>query len=332
MRLFSRGSRPSGRAGALGAALIAVLLPGPASAQQPQPGELAGRVTYAGNGQGVRGALLTLRDAGLGVLTDADGRYRLQGVPPGRHVAVTALMGCILSAHTVDVESGRRLAFDVSLEPPVFDLDGILVTASASGVSRAEVPFAVARLDAGEREIATGSTRSVGSMLQGTLAGVRVVQGSGQPGTEPSILLRAPTSLRGSQSPLVVIDGVITEGRITDIDPFDVQRVEVLRGAAAAASYGSRGQAGVIEITTKRGPSASPTRPSQPVLLVDGVVTDGTLADVNLAEVADIRRLDGPVAAVLYGVGAEAGAIEVTTVYGPPPGARALRPACLEPA
>jgi TonB-dependent SusC/RagA subfamily outer membrane receptor len=167
-------------------------------------------------------------------------------------------------------------------------------------------------------------------MLQGQVAGVRVVQGSGQPGTDPSILLRAPTSLLGSQSPLIVIDGVITQGKITDIDPFDVLRVEVLRGASAAASYGSRGQAGVIEITTKRGPTAPPTRSRRPVLLIDGVVTEGTLSDVNLAEVADIRRLDGPTAAVLYGVGAEAGAIEVSTIYGPPPRARALRPACLD--
>ena len=312
---------------------LAVFLAHPAATfgQQPEPGELAGRVTYSGNGQGVRGALLTLRDLGLGVLTDSTGRYRLPDVPPGRHVAVTALMGCILSAHMVDVEPGRRRALDVALEPPVFDLEGILVTASGSGTTRTEVPFAVARLDSGEREIATGSTRSVGSMLQGRLAGVRVLQGSGQPGTDPSILLRTPTSLLGGQNPLIVIDGVTTEGSLSDIDPLDVLRVEVLRGASAAASYGSRGRAGVIEITTKRGPTAPPSRPSQPVLLVDGVVTEGTLADVNLTEVVDIRRLEGPVAAVLYGVGAEAGAIEVTTVFGPPPGARTVRAACLEP-
>jgi TonB-dependent SusC/RagA subfamily outer membrane receptor len=331
MGAFARGFRgPRWACALLTGALVLPHVPSPTLAQQPEHGELSGRVTYAGNGQGVRGALFTLQGLGLGVLTDAEGRFRLQGVPPGSHLAVTALMGCILSAQPVEVEPGRGVSLDVALEPPVFDLQGILVTASASSASRAEVPFSVARLDASEREIVTGSTRSVGSMLQGTLAGVRVVQGSGQPGADPSILVRAPTSLQRSQSPLVVIDGVITEGSITDIDPFDVQRVEVLKGASGAASYGSRGQAGVIEITTKRGPSAPPAR-RQPVLLIDGVVTEGTLADVDLSEVSDIRRLDGPAAAVLYGVGAEAGAIEVTTIYGPPPGARALQPACLDP-
>jgi TonB-dependent SusC/RagA subfamily outer membrane receptor len=265
------------------------------------------------------------------VLTDKDGRYRMQEVPPGQHFALTVLMGCILTADPVQVEAGRRATLDISLEPPVIDLEGIVVSASAITGDRAELPFTVARLDAGEREIATGSTRSVGSMLQGKVAGARVVQGSGQPGTDPSILLRAPTSLLGTQQPLIVIDGVITQGRLTDIDPFDVARVEVLKGAAAAAGYGSRGQAGVIEITTKRGPGAEAPRTRQPVLLLDGVVTDGTLADVNLADVVDIRRLDGPVAAILYGVGAETGAIEVTTRYGPPAGVRPFRPVCLTP-
>ena len=313
-------------------ALGSLLLAGtPRAGIARQVGEVSGRVTYAGNGQGVAGALVTLRETSLGVLTDSEGRYRIRDVPAGQHVAVTALMGCILSARPAAIESGRRLSLDFALEPPVFDLEGILVTASSIDGPRAEVPFAVARLDAGEREIATGSTRNVGSMLQGKVAGARVVQGSGQPGTDPSILLRAPTSLLGSQSPLIVIDGVITQGRLTDIDPFDVMRVEVLKGASASASYGSRGQAGVIEITTKRGPAeAAPQRPNQPVMLIDGVVTPGSLADLNLTEVVNIRRLSGPVAAVLYGIGAEAGAIEVTTVYGPPPGVRAFKPVCLE--
>jgi TonB-dependent SusC/RagA subfamily outer membrane receptor len=296
-----------------------------------QSGEVRGRVTFAGNGQGVPGALVTLRDAGLGVLTDQDGRYQIRDVPAGQHFALTVLMGCILTAHPVQVEVGRRASLDIRLEPPVIDLEGIVVTASSITSDRAELPFAVARLDAGEREIATGSTRSVGSMLQGKVAGARVVQGSGQPGTDPSILLRAPTSLLGSQQPLIVIDGVITQGRLTDIDPFDVARVVVLKGAAASASYGSRGGAGVIEISTKRGPGGEAPRRRQPVLLLDGVVTEGSLSDVNLAEVLDIRRLAGPVAAVLYGVGAEPGAFEVTTRSGPPPGVRPFRPACLTP-
>jgi TonB-dependent SusC/RagA subfamily outer membrane receptor len=305
----------------------------PLAALSQEPGELTGRVTFAGNGQGVPGALVTLHEAGLGVLTDRNGRYQIRDVPVGQHFALTVLMGCILTSHPVQVEAGRRASLDISLQPPVIDLEGIVATASSISSDRAELPFAVARLEAGERdEIATGSTRSVGSMLQGKVAGARVVQGSGQPGTDPSILLRGPTSLLGSQQPLIVIDGVITQGRLTDIDPFDVARVEVLKGASAAASYGSRGQAGVIEITTKRGPAAeAPRNPRQPVLLLDGVVTEGTLSDLNLAEVADIRRLEGPVAAVLYGVGAERGAIEVTTLSGPPPGVRPFRPACLTP-
>ena len=82
---------------------------------------------------------------------------------------------------------------------------------------------------------------------------MRVVKGSGQPGQGGSILRRGPTTITGSQSPLIIIDGVITDNRLSDIDALDVETIEVVKGAAAASLYGSRAQNGVIQITTKRG-------------------------------------------------------------------------------
>jgi TonB-dependent SusC/RagA subfamily outer membrane receptor len=131
---------------------------------------------------------------------------------------------------------------------------------------------------------------------------------------------------------LIVIDGVITSGRLTDIDPMDVDHVEVLKGAAAAASYGSRGQSGVIEITTKRGLKRElPVARSGPLLIVDGVPTEGSINDLRFSDIVDMRKLDGPVGAILYGRSAELGVIEVTTTNGPRAGARTLQPACLTP-
>ncbi|MDH5589657.1 MAG: SusC/RagA family TonB-linked outer membrane protein, partial [Gemmatimonadota bacterium] len=89
--------------------------------------------------------------------------------------------------------------------------------------------------------------------LQSKVAGAKVVQGSGLPGSEPSFQLRGPTSITGSQTPLLVIDGVITNGGIADIDPADVESMEIVKGAAAAALFGSRASAGVIQITTRTG-------------------------------------------------------------------------------
>jgi TonB-dependent SusC/RagA subfamily outer membrane receptor len=133
-----------------------------------------------------------------------------------------------------------------------------------------------------------------------------------------------------------VIDGVITQGRFSDIDPLDIDHVEVRKGAAAAAMYGSRGQGGVIEITTKRGIGRGVTpRPvrSGPLLLVDGEIRSGTLADVIATEeILEIRKIEGPVAAVLYGRQAEVGMIDVATTSGMRTGPSAVQPVCLNPA
>jgi TonB-dependent SusC/RagA subfamily outer membrane receptor len=311
------------------AAAAAVLGGSTAPAHAQELGELSGRVTYSVNGRAIPGALVFLPGVSLGVITNAEGEYRIEGVPAGSHTVTTTLMGCMVSARDVAVQAGRRLAFDVSLAPPVIDLEGLVVTALSNDPTSTVV---VERLNAGAD---AGSARSVGSLIQGKLPGVRVMQGSGQPGTDPSIQLRSPTSIVIGSGPLIVVDGVITQGRFSDIDPLDIDHVEVRKGAAAAAMYGSRGQAGVIEITTKRGIArGSAPRPAQsgPMLLVDGVVRNGALADVIATEeIVEIRKIEGAVAAVLYGRQAEVGLIDVITTSGMRTGPSTIQPMCLNP-
>jgi TonB-dependent SusC/RagA subfamily outer membrane receptor len=89
------------------------------------------------------------------------------------------------------------------------------------------------------------------------------MSGTGRPGAAPTILLRAPTSINASgrnQEPLYIVDGVILNSSMVDIDALDIENVEVVKGAAAASMYGSRAQAGVVQITTRRGAPSSTTR------------------------------------------------------------------------
>jgi len=140
---------------------------------------------------------------------------------------------------------------DIVLDGPAIASSGPSVAAGVAGETpAAEVPFSVARLE--RSELAHDPGRSIADLIRGSFPGVKVVQGSGVPGSPISIQLRGPRSLSGSQDPLVVVDQVITGGGFDDLDPFDVERIEVLKGAAGAALYGARGQAGVIEITTRR--------------------------------------------------------------------------------
>lgn len=291
----------------LGMVLSAVLVT-PLSTQEI--GIVAGRVTYAGTGAGVAGVLVTIPALHLGRLTDVEGRFVLEGVAAGSHEIVAALVGCHLASRSVEVRADDRLDVAFELAPPVIGLEGLIVTAFGDGTTEAEVPFAVGRLDPLPERLSAST--GVADLIRGRVAGARVLQGSGQPGDPASILLRGPTSIQSGQGPLVVVDGVVTHG-VPRIDPLDVEHVEVLRGATGAAHYGARGQAGVIEITTRRGPAA-PDRPEGPLVVVDGAADGRTLADVDPRTIAAVRVLDGPAAAILYGARAEGGVIHVTTV------------------
>ena len=308
---------------------VAAWLSGPAAVagQEPPaaPAEINGRLTYAGTGQPIEQALVVIPDAGLGAITDAQGRFRIEGVPPGTHELAPTLVGCQLGSRTLEIGPGQRLEVSFELSNPVINLQGIVVTALASETPEAQLPFSVGRV---RPEPGDAASPSVGALLQGKIAGARVLFGSGQPGSSPSIQLRAPQSIQRGNDPLLVVDGVITHGGISDIDPMDVEDVQVLKGAAAAAGYGARGEAGVIEIRTRRGPSTR-ARPSGPLIIVDGVATGATLADLDATQIEDIRKLSGAAAAVLYGPRAESGVILVSTTGAAPEASRP--PFCVIP-
>jgi TonB-dependent SusC/RagA subfamily outer membrane receptor len=289
--------------------LLAMLGTTPCVLRAQNPGVIEGRVTYAATRQGIEQALVVLPASGLGTFTDAQGRYRIEGIPAGVHEVAPTLIGCQLASRSVEVAAGERLEVSFELSTPVINLQGIVVSALASETPESQLPFSVGRVT---QESGNAASKSVGALLQGRVAGARVLFGSGQPGSEPSIQLRAPTSILRGNDPLIVVDGVITHGGISDIDPMDVEEVQVLKGAAAAAGYGSRGEAGVIEIRTRRGPSAR-ARPSGLQVIVDGVSTGSTLADLDPTGIEDIRKLSGAAAAVLYGPRAESGVILVST-------------------
>lgn len=214
-------------------------------------GTVSGRVVTAGAGRPLSGVQVHLPGLDIGGLTNPEGRYLLQNVPAGEHEIVAQNIGYYPASRVVNVPEAGSVVVDFALEVRAISLQGLVVTGVAAETPQSLVPFTVEQVSAAE--VQQVAHTSVGGMLQGTLPGVAVVQGSGLPGSEPSFLLRGPTSISGSQDPLFVVDGVILGGGIADINPQDIQSIEVVKGAAAAALYGSRAQAGVIQITTKSG-------------------------------------------------------------------------------
>ena len=119
-------------------------------------------------------------------------------------------------------------------------------------ISRKSVTTAISSIDS--KDIAPTVTSNVAQALQGKVAGLQVIQGGGGPGAQPKLLVRGFTTITGGSDPLIVVDGVVTSfGSLNDINPSDIDRVDVLKDAASTAIYGSRGGSGVILITTKKG-------------------------------------------------------------------------------
>ena len=310
----SRGFRRTGHRlrrlhACLACAAVLALLPRDVCAQAM--GSLSGQVVYSG-GPVVPGVQVLFPELGLRADTDSEGRFELAEVRPGEHRLTVYALGCELATRTVEVEPGKGTEVTVEVGPRAFALDELVVTGTPSERSRAELPFSVEELSGDRLRTATAGG-SVANLLRG-MAGGRVVRGSGLPGQESDILLRGPASLGGAeQQPLVVVDGIIAGHSTAGIDPMDIERIEVLKGAAAAAHYGSRAQGGVIEITTKRRPPDPEPVEAQPLLVVDGSISDRDLGDIDTRDIVDIRVLRGPGATLVAGPRGAAGIIRVTT-------------------
>lgn len=181
------------------------------------------------------------------------GAYAIDGVAPGRHTVVARGIGYRVRRAGVEVRPDETTTLDFHLTHSVFQLQEVVVTGVVGATERAMLPFTVGSLDADRTPVPPPNALEA---IQGKIAGATVLPLSGQPGSGVSIQLRTPTSINKSNDPLIAIDGVIlgtTGGSDADLSSLDIERIEILKGAAAASLYGSRAQAGVMQIWTRRG-------------------------------------------------------------------------------
>ncbi|MGH7448823.1 MAG: carboxypeptidase regulatory-like domain-containing protein, partial [Longimicrobiales bacterium] len=248
---MNRGKFWSTQLAVVGAALLAgSLLAAPAAAQT---GSVTGRVLSAESGEPLAGVHIRVEGTDRQVLSQPNGRYLLLQVPAGTHTVNATLIGFASTPQTVTVEAGETTQLDLRLQPEAVALSEIVVTGVAGATQRTKLPFDVAQVRPGDLPV---PSQNAGSVLTGKVAGVTVHQGSGRPGSAPSMLLRGVTSINASgrsQEPLYIVDGVILGDELVDLDALDIQSVEIVKGAAAASLYGSRASNGVVQIRTKRG-------------------------------------------------------------------------------
>ena len=179
-----------------------------------------------------------------GTITDVNGKFTLT-VKQGTSVQVSYI-GYLPA--TVDIKGGTN--FNVVLKEDSKLLEEVVVTGYGGTQSRTRNTNSIAKVD--NKKLSTGVFSNPAQALSGAVSGLRVVQNSGNPGSTPTIILRGGTNLDGTGSPLVIVDGQI-RGSLSDINPEDIEDMQVMKDAGATAIYGARANNGVILIKTKTG-------------------------------------------------------------------------------
>ncbi len=226
-----------------------------------QDATITGKVTDAA-GNPLPGANVILELTNLGAATDANGNYHFT-VPAkavkGQRIRLTArFVGYRSRSEDFNLQAGA-ISKDFSLPQDALDMDAIIVTGVLEQTPKTKMAFSAAQVS--EEALKQVPASSPETALYGKVPGVRVVRGTGQPGTPASIQLRAPTSINTSgrsADPLYIVDGVVVDPSVsgsplTDIPADDIENIEVVKGASGASVYGSRAANGVIRISTKRG-------------------------------------------------------------------------------
>jgi TonB-linked SusC/RagA family outer membrane protein len=232
----------------------AVLSTGATLAEAQQQAIITGRVT-SDKGQPLAGATVVVNSTNLGASTAPNGTYQLviggQAAADGRTVTLTArMLGFRPKTAQLKLTLGtQEQNFELAADP--LRLDELVVTGVSEATSTKKLTFAVGKVSEAELQQAPAVT-ALGA-LQGKVAGVSIQSSTGMPGAAPQIKLRGSTSITGTSDPLIIIDGTITRYSLADIASEDIERVEVIKGAAASSLYGSNAANGVIQIFTKRG-------------------------------------------------------------------------------
>lgn len=264
----------------LGAALLALAFV-PAVALAQAKGTIVGHVIDPGSRVPIPSAQITIVHTVMGGVTDARGMFRIPGVPAGTVTLHVARIGYAPITKSATVPPNDSVTVDFALDAVSLKLDQIVVTGTTGPQARRAQPAVVASLDVGDLAQQV-PVQSVTDVLQSRVPGVDVEKSSGTAGTSQTIRMRGISSISLSNEPLVFIDGVrVSSGNITSghaangvgtaggcsgcdlggqatslldmINPDEIERIEVVKGPAAATLYGADASAGVIQIITKRG-------------------------------------------------------------------------------
>lgn len=207
--------------------------------------QISGTVTNE-DGSPIAGATVLVDGTSIGTTTNVDGKFSVTAPVDG------TLSISFIGYEMVKVAIAGKTQVSVSLQEDTHAIDDVIVVAYGTA-TKASLTGSVASVKS--EDIEKRATSSVTSTLEGASPGIQVNSSYGEPGTSPDIRIRGFGSINGTNAPLYVVDGMIFGGSISDLNPADIESVNVLKDAASASLYGNRAANGVILITTKKGQS-----------------------------------------------------------------------------
>ena len=245
---------------------------------QGQPVTITGKVTDADNQQPLPGVTIRIEGTNIGTATDSEGNYKLLAeVNPAGYTLIASFIGYKTVKTAVTFES-TTYELNFSLGEDILSLDEIIVTGLGTTSEKKKIGNLVSRVS--QKDLKDIASPNAISSLSGRISGAVVTQNSGDPGGGFSVILRGISTVNGSAEPIFVVDGNIInnssnnvinlnadaqatgfqagQNRLIDINPNDIESIEVLKGASAAAVYGSLASNGVVLITTKKASSGAP--------------------------------------------------------------------------
>lgn len=225
-----------------------------------QSGEVTGTITDAETGETLPGVNVLLTEIDRGAVTNPEGVYSIGNVPPGTYTLRASFVGYNTYETEVTIQEGEAVTHDIEMQTGAVGLEEVVVTGYGTQEGT-EVSGSISNVNA--EDIEDVPSQNPQSLLQGRAAGVQISSTSGNPGGGLEINIRGEGSINAGNNPLVIVDGVqmsFSQGAnetdrspLNAINPRDIESIEVLKDAAAAAIYGAQASNGVVLITTKSG-------------------------------------------------------------------------------
>ena len=235
-------------------------------------GTISGEIVDQATRSPVVGAQVTIAGTTLGTVAGTGGRFTIPNVPAGEVTVQARFIGYSLSSRAATVVAGQTTTVQLELTQAALTLDEVMVTGVGVATERRKIGNTIAAID--PQNLESAPIANVSEMLQAREPGVTMMNSSGAAGEGMKIRIRGTSSLSQSNEPIIYIDGVRVDNssgfgpgvnlnggnpsRLNDINPESIERIEILKGAAAATLYGTEASNGVIQIFTKQGKSGAP--------------------------------------------------------------------------